>query len=490
MATYPNPYATSPIGEALGRLGRVLTSGPSQANRVKAAEEALALKREREGITSLSELFGAPEMDSAAIARAGIMGGVSPNDVSGYGLYRTANETGADSAATDAAARGAGKAYSTTAQAFNLDQSNAMTRAANALAEDARQADARLAENRRQFDYKPMGAIVGGEARYVPQSGAFETGVAPVLSETQQKGRLLGIAFDNLDAYTPEQRQVLGANPTKGTPRNWITPQGVEPTLDGVTNAHTGQPLSAGGHFGTVTGSAEDTGVTDANKTRIINGLMQQEQLLGTIDRTRALVEGMDPSMFGASGNIGIGVTGMTNIAVNLAEGLGFEGPREAISAFHEKIRAQGEEPVALSGQYFPEQSELDTLYTLLTYSVASALAGQDGRDLSNEDVKRAQNNVGDPRSLFGDKRALLTKLDVIERETRARSEIMRRFLGEGPGQGAEPAAPTDARFTGDNFTPTQQSGPPQVSTEDEYNALPAGAEYIDPNGVRRRKGG
>lgn len=31
--------------------------------------------------------------------------------------------------------------------------------------------------------------------------------------------------------------------------------------------------------------------------------------------------------------------------------------------------------------------------------------------------------------------------------------------------------------------------GPPRIGSEQDYNALPPGAEYIDPNGVRRRKG-
>lgn len=105
MPTYTNPYGyTSPIGEALGNLGRVLMSGPSQAEKIKIAEEALKLKRIREGTTKVSDLFalyGTPGFDRNAAMSAAVLGDYDPANLGELELYGAANKYGIADPRTD-----------------------------------------------------------------------------------------------------------------------------------------------------------------------------------------------------------------------------------------------------------------------------------------------------------------------------------------------------------------------------------------------------
>lgn len=429
MPTYSNPYSyQSPIGEALGRLGKVLTSGPTEAQRISAAEGALKLKRQREGITRVADLFGqygGDGFDRNAAASAAILGGVSPTDLAGMDRYLAANTYGAADPRTDNAARGAGGAYSSTAQAFFTDQGNQNARAANRLAEDAR-----------QFDMMPVETLVDGQPAFTARKDAF--GLSPILSETERKGTLLGGAFDNLADLGPEQQRVLGADAGSRTPRNYVGVDGRNfITYDGLTDARTGEQLPDG-HLASVQGSAKDTGLTTTTQTGLESADIANEKLRNLVGFAREQVGAMPDELFGVTGEAARLAQNAAIVATNVARGLNFDGPVQAMEEIQRDAAAKGVDQSILSGVFNPAFGGLDATYGLLVYATASALAGQSGRDLSNEDVKRAQEIVGDPRSILANKQTLLSKLDTIEKLAGLQQQTTDSRLGRAP---AAPAA-------------------------------------------------
>ena len=80
---------------------------------------------------------------------------------------------------------------------------------------------------------------------------------------------------------------------------------------------------------------------------------------------------------------------------------------------------------------------------------------------------------LGDPNKTPEEKQVVLKAF--IEQKRRNVESLGRQI-------GATPAMPQA------QAAPAQSSGPAQISSQEEYNALPSGAQFIDPNGALRRK--
>lgn len=441
MPSYANPYAyTSPIGDALGNLAKTLMSGPSEADRIAAAEKALALKQTRESTRSVADMFanwGRPGFNRNAAVSEAIIAGLKPEMLSENERYLAANQYGAAAPQTDAAARGAGGAYSSTAQAFNIDQGNAMTRAAN-----------EVAEKKRQFDMTPQQALVNGAPAFVPQSKAFETGTAPIISETEQKGTQLGKAWGALGELPPAEQRVLGADakPASTTPRNYVSPDGKNHiTYDGITDAANGAPLPAGGYIANAQGPAKDVGLNTSVVTGLQKGDIANQNLGKLLDFTEKQINDAPDVNFGASGLAKDVVQNVAIAVTNVATGLNLKKPQEALAALQKQAAAAGVDQSIVSGAFDPKIGALNTTYGLLVYATASALAGQNGRDLSNADVIHAKDMVGDPLSLFSNKPTLLSKLATIRTLLNIQQSTIDQNLGKtpaGPTQTTNQPAP------------------------------------------------
>lgn len=433
MATVPNPYGyTSPIGEALGNLGRVLMSGPSRAEKIKVAEEALKLKNTRERTQSVADMFANWGGDgfnrNQAVADA-IVAGIDPSMLSENERYLAANTYGAGDSRTDSAFRGAGGAYSGTAAAFATDQGNQNMRAANALAESAR-----------QFNATPYEYI--DPTTNQPMVGTRETsfGARPILQESEAKGFRLDQNFGNLGALPPAEQRVLGADAATGsrTPRNYVAGGRNYITFDALTDAQTGEKLPPNGHLAGVEGPASDVGITTATQTRLEGADIANANLGKLLGYTREAIINSPDTNFGAAGLAKGYVQDAALLTANIAQGFGWKAPAEALAALEAKAAQSGVNNGIISGAYDPRLGQLNTAYGILVYSTASALAGQSGRDLSNEDVKRAMAVVGNPMSLFSSKQQLLGKLDVIEQIMNLQQSTVDERLGRAPA--AQPA--------------------------------------------------
>jgi len=470
--TFKNPYNyTSPIGAALADLTRTIVSGPSRAERIAAAENMLKIKRANESMATLQTqlgAFGTPDFNlpaaAAAAAGAGYTGLPDAN------LMLSANGKSWDDPSVDAAYRGTGGAASGTAGAFKLGQSNEMQRAADALGETTRFHDATLAqdesqfgrtlgETQRQFDQKPVASIVNGQPVFTPQSGLFGLGVAPVLSETENKALAAQNLFPNLTDL--EQRRYIGVDPSMSDYANFVAP-GADPVI--ADPAYMESMVGKPGMLVGKDGAAGNEGLTTKVLGDSQGGLIDIGILDANLGAAEQLVTTMPDTSFGLSGNIQQWAQDAVVLADNLAKGLNMKSASDAISSFQQEAAAAGVDQSIISGMYDPRFPERSSLYMLLGYAAAKALSG--GGVLSDQDVKAGLALIGNPDGLFESKQSLLAKINQVRSMNQRKRTVLESAMG---GTAAPAAAPVD------NI--------PTVATPEEAAALPPGTKFRTPDG-------
>lgn len=501
----------SPIGDTIAKLGASLFGGPTTDNAIK-NEQLYALQRENTERDNFAKMVADGGIMSTAnnpVAQAMILAaGLDPRNNAYLGRMDAATRYGANDDRTANWQIAAGDPYSSTAPAFNAnlaeerrahdltssnqryntDQDVALKKWLN---ENASEAD-KLASGDRRYntdetqktirtEMKPALDPVTGQPVFRP-ANELQT-VQPILSNADRIGTLLGQNFNNLGALDPMQRQVLGANPTAdrlGTPRNYILPGGrTIITYDGVTSAVDGTPLPTGGYLGTVEGSATDAGVTKAVATDLQSDTIANKKFNFLLDKGLALTA--DPTLFGPEGwaratgqEIGQGIKGL---------GALFQDPQQA-----DQVLATAKADVQKAGLqnlipelYNPQLQEVETIWGLLVYQGASALAGQENRSVSDKDVQAMRQILGSPQAMFSSAESMKAKLNQAREVVAGYDAISREAL--------DGAAPVTSPFGAQPTVVDPNAQPTQIKGVDDYNALPPGAKYIDPNGVPRVKG-
>lgn len=480
---FKSPSGPDPIAGKMRELGQALFG-----NQVGSALEneklynAQRINIETDNLMRrIAEGGGVQALGSDPISQAILIGaGYDPGDFSKIGRMGAATEFGARDPRTVNWQIGAGDPYSSTAPAFdatlaekrrendmqsadrrygvdqdrlqkifefgNLSADQAADNAEATRNNDMQSADRRygvdqnIGQQRYEFDRKPV-AVLGpdGQPIYAPQVEA--PGARPVLSETDQKGTLLGQNWDNLPALNPMQRQVLGANPSEKTqtPRNYVLGNKSFITYDGVTDAQSGQPLPPGGYIGNVEGGAGDVGLTNSTQSGLQQGILANNKLSNLLAETRRYAE-QDPTNFGIPGFIKGVAQDVSQIAQGLAVGFGYQGAEQMLQDAQQRAMRSGVDPNLISGVFDPNLSSLQTLSDLMVYSAAEALAGQSGRSVSDKDVQFFKGIVGDPRDWMMTQQKFLAKLTQIERLLR----MNQKEYGAAQSQGAVPrfAAP------------------------------------------------
>lgn len=435
-----------PLGAALAGLGRQLF-GDRTANEIN-SEKLYAMQRENRETDNLMGRIanngGAQALGADPIAQAILLGsGYDPAKFGSIGLMGAATGFGAADPRTQNWQVGTGQSYDNTAGAFGQKLAET-ARDNNMQSADRRYGvDQTQKTERDKFFYTPKEVLnPDGTPGFARQGELAGSTFSPILSETDQKGTLLGQNFGNLPALDPMQRQVLGANPseTSRTPRNYVTPQGSFITYDGVTNAQTGQPLPAGGYIGNVEGGAGDVGLTNST----LSGLQQQDfantkfgRLLGM---TRDLAQ-RDPTNFGIPGFIKGTYADLNALASGVAQGMGYQDMAEAAAEVRRDAQMAGISPNLLDGVFDPNLAGLQTVSDLLVYSAAEALAGQAGRSVSDKDVQFFKGIVGDPSSWLMSQDRFLAKLDQLEQILNINQQTTREYLGGVPGGAPAPMA-------------------------------------------------
>lgn len=273
------------------------------------------------------------------------------------------------------------------------------------------------------------------------------TGVQPMVSETDARGsafralsapsqaQAVGPTKDEVagsvaaeDAptmSTSERRAFVGAEPKIDgrAPMNYVVPgadgnvmaQGR--TLDGRTDATTGEPLPQNAQIvkREATGTADDV-ITKNQRGNLELEVVGYEDFKGLLDQARQVGQS-DPTLFGTTGNIRRLAQGMTSQMANIGL-LSGDAETDMNAAYQDAYARMASNGVdmTLFGPYDPNLDDITKLSTLLTYGAASVLAGQEGRSVSDRDVKVFRQVVGDPASWLGTQQSFLSGIDLMER--------------------------------------------------------------------------
>lgn len=449
-----------PTAQAIAALGAALFGDKtsSELNR----EKLRATQRENvetENYANMVRDSGAAVAASTPLAQAMLFAsGRKPGDAAELGLLDAATQYGATDPRTQNLQVGAGGAYSSTAKAFQDVQ-----------IQKALEAEATLAEQRRQFNMKPQEAIVEGRPAFVGQGEATRPGVAPILSDAETKGFYAGQNFGRMGALPSAEQNYLGADGANRTARNYVAPGGGRHiTADGVTDVQTGQPLPPGGYLANVEGGADATGVTTSVRTGLQGNVIASQKFMSLINRALPLTQ--DPSLFGITAGVRSKAQDLAQAVIQQAG-----GPQAVDEARRELVTKLGGVAQTLVPElYDPRLSEVETLWGLLLYQGASAIAEQEGRSISDRDLTQWRSILGDPHSMFSSNIAMQTKLLSAQKTVQDFDRINRQALtGESPAplpQIPNPGAP----IVDDTVA---------VTTPQEAMQLPSGTRFRTPDG-------
>ncbi len=475
MVRVINPYATErPIGQMIAQIGQQLFG--DQAGAQLAREQAYAASRANAETDNLMRwaATGQNLNNLSPEAAAMLIGsGYDPNDLGRIGSLYASTNLGPRAPETTGWLTGLGE-YRNTPEAFDLDLAE-VARANDMASADRRYGvDQNVAEDARQFNMTPTEALVNGQPAFVPRSGAFDAGVAPVLSETDVLGTELQRLFPTL---TPEQQRTavgaapsldqvragvatealgteaglggldpntqafVGADVNEGarTPRTYLTPNGeVGTTFDGLHDAMTGEVLPQGTIPYNSTLQATDTGgLAPSARGRMDELEFSYVQLDDLATQLLTAIDQTDPRNFGLSGAIANTARGAVAAISNVAGLVGIEGlDANTLRQQVTTMPTDPNDPVQPGTWdliFSPAATELQTLGGIFLWRAASALAGQGGRELSNADMTRVINQFGSPTSWGTDQVNYRQKIAAIQSYVRTQIDLIRGLRDREP---------------------------------------------------------
>jgi hypothetical protein len=463
----------SPVGQMFRELGNSMFG--DQASGELRRQQAYAAQRANTETDNLMRLVGQPGgLDALTPAAAAMLigSGYSPDDYGRIGNLATSTTYGARDPRTTNWAAGLGE-YGNTAEAFDLG-----------LAETARNNDLQSSDRRYGTDVGartsiannaadnaaalarqnalPLATTIDGAPAWTTQGtmagspiltqteaqGLNLMNLFPDLSPleqrvavdaapslTQVQGDLAAENIDDLGGMDEYQQRFLGVETDQsaaGSPKNYYAPDGtIHITYDGITDAQTNAPLPPGGQIIStqLQGGAGDIGVTNAVKTDLQSDLLSINRFNDLAGMMMEMVEDPDttwgaPAWFEAK----------------------FQEIAQGVGQLVDYIRPEDAETVArfLPEMYNPNLPAQQTLYTLMLYTGAAALAGQQGRSVSDADIRQMRAAIPDPTGFFTSRESMRAALGVLGTvlqgyEARATEALQQ---GVGNGEAPAPAAP------------------------------------------------
>lgn len=368
-------------GQMLQELGQAMF-GDQVTGDLKRAQLYGAQRENTEMDNLMSSVQSGGTYDNLANpnTQAQIIGsGYDPSKVADLARAEASAKFGAQSDEAARAAVGAGGAYSSTGQAFGQT----------------------MAEQQRQFNMMPTEINNGQQNVYASREDA------------------LGMP--------------TGVNATTARkPFNIIHPDGtVTLSTDGLTDLN-GQPISKPGYIGTV-----DGGASEVIPKPVINNEASATVANQKLNSIMNMAESMtsDPTLFGPVGyartlgqEIGQGMQGVASL---FAEG--GQGASELNEA-RQQIASAGLADL-VPEMYDPNLSKVDAIWGILLYQGAAALAGQNGRSVSDKDIAMMRGIMGDPKGLFSSAESMKAKLGVVRQMLSAMDGVSRNALGGDMGQ-------------------------------------------------------
>lgn len=399
--TYPNPfYGSSPLGDALRNLSTTIMSGPTEAQRILQAEQALKAQTQRQGTSSLSGIFqqyGQPGFDRNAAMSSAITAGYDPKHLAEMERYGSANIYGVNDPRTSAAGVGAGTAFGSTPQGF-------------------RESEAR---HFYEFNNKPQvygtdqGPVIG-----TVQTAIGKPAVEPLANVQGNAARVAMNSPGGIGAQPPAMQRFIHADPKTQTPHTYGFNGQSYITYDGTTDARTGQPLprnpdGTGGYMVSTQGDLSGVGLTSNVKGHLAQQDIALQRLSKLGDYAQSLVK---PENVGIPGIVKSFTQNAAETASNVAKGMGYPGLQDALADMRNRAVQSGADPKLLSGLFTfdPNLPKLETAYHMLVLSGAEALAGGVGK-ASDRDMRVVTHMLGSPESLFASPSSLNAKMQGLQ---------------------------------------------------------------------------
>lgn len=451
-----SPYrGPDPLGATLSNLGKQMF-GDQTANALN-NEKLYAAQRENAETDNIMGRIanggGAQAITADPIAQAMLLGsGYDPSKFGNIALLGGATQFGARDPRTQNLQVGTGQSFDNTAGAF--DAKLAETARNNNLASSDRRygVDQSQATERDKFFYEPKPVVnPDGTTGFARQGELAGSTFQPVLSDTEQKARFADQNFGNMGALPEAERQYIGANVSSGSraPKNYIVtgPNGPQTFLtdDGRTDLQTGQVLPPGGYIGTVQGDAKGVGLTNSVRSELEGSQIAYDKFMSVANMADNLTA--DPTLFGPQGflrnkaqdvlqTIG-GAKAILGAKADLATNL--------VSSETGQLLGEGAARALIPEFYDPRLNEVESLWGILLYQGASALAGQENRSVSDKDIEQMRSILGDPQSLFSSNLSMKAKLDMARRLVAEGRKINEQYLNGTPAPSDATAAPATA---------------------------------------------
>jgi len=228
------------------------------------------------------------------------------------------------------------------------------------------------------------------------------------------------------------QGKVIASSPFKqgGQPSLRVLPDGT------VEYGYDGEPTK------TVTNNLQGSQVQSEKMSRLIK-----------YNRELAMKDEMN---FGLPGRVKGVVQDVTTLSDGVAKSLGYNGLDGARKGIQRELAVSGVDQNLLSDVFDPNLPALNSAAGLLVFQAAKTLADQEGRALSNEDIKYFKDIVGDPKDVFTSQQKYMSKLDTIEKILGMNTDVANQTLG-GNVVTKRPYSPNKK-----NVVPQQNNAPTQ----------------------------
>jgi len=448
-----------------------------------------------------SPMTGAPATDPGAynplnpgqlfgeIAQRTIEAGIDPQKAADLIRMFTGNTFGAENQATTDAFVGAGGDYGNTYSGFAADQ-NRQER------NSVRNADVTARGQDMTYDlgvYKDQNDMVkvlrDGAPMQVRKGDMLPTDRA-IVSDAENKA----LTAQGIEMTPAQKMAYVGAEPKAPPTADGYfsaTDGQVHRSLDGLTDAVTGKPLPADAIKTSVIAADRATaGLDKINDRNAESQILSMNTALDDLSQFRKL--GDNPRLFGISGvglRIGSNVLQqwqqLSAADPDIASAIQ-SGNADSIGRLRDLAADPNFDPHGIISHFLttdlvPQMSELEMYAAIMPYTLASAMAGQEGRSVTDKDVTIFKNMLGDPTSLLSTRQGFQAKVD-------AAAGYIQRHLDR---LNAARAGGANAQPDGSTPPPAPPAGnPPVVHSGDDaaYNALPSGADFVDENGQHWKK--
>ncbi len=350
--------------------------------------------------------------DRTGALRAAVLSGVKPENLGGYDQYYTTHQYGPRSEqALTATMAVPGANYKNTIQGVQAAEQNQRN-------VELLKTDRTIAAENLRADNAPINVIIDGKPVVVSKAEAIRRGLTPSQPLAEVKGNVAQNLSPN---FTQDQNLAFvdAAPKGPGTVYNYVSPDGKRGTTDGLIDLQSRQPLAQGTQVFKVIGPDANTAGNftpgEKEKAAVRARLLQNQGVVDLTGRLIGIVEN-DPTSVGAVGNARrfgqTAIDALNNVGVLFGDQQKFSS---AIMQAQADAASRGIDPKLLPGLYDPNVSNIVKLNNLLAYQAAAALAGQSGRDLSNADVQRVFQTIGQPDSWLEGPQAYLNGLRLVQ---------------------------------------------------------------------------